>query len=421
MSFRNFFIAGLLSCVALQSANAQDFDPRSGPVDDPAVANAIPTSADANPVLNPFVAAGSDSASTDPLYSAGPANEAIGRNPELQQVLHEAEKKTTYVGNCVGPAGPAGCVPPPLTNGAAGCCDPCLQRHRSGIFADYLFLGATGVDMPYALPVDGLGAVNVLQGRAAVADTKYDSGFRVGGIVALDDCTSIMATYWYFMSHDQDQRLLSGGGAPFLLAQLTDPGTMNVAADSLLARASYDVDFQMVDLVLRRALLRTRTTMINAVAGVRYAHLSQDLRAQYFILGDTRVNSDIDFNGIGPRIGLEGEAVSCSGFLVYGNTHANFLVGTFNADYLQSNIFSGPQSFTSIDDTRVVTQLELELGVGWQSCNGRFRITAGYYIASWLNTITNPVFIRGVQDRRLENLHDTIGFNGLTVRAMIQF
>jgi hypothetical protein len=96
-------------------------------------------------------------------------------------------------------------------------------------------------------------------------------------------------------------------------------------------------------------------------------------------------------------------------------------VGTFRADYLQSNVFTGSQSFVSIDDNRIVTQLELELGVGWQSKSGRYRFTVGYYISSWHNAITQPKFIRGVQDRRLENLDDRIGFNGLTARAMIQF
>lgn len=419
MSFRSLIAVGLLSCVALPSTFAQDIDPRSGPMDNPA-AEPIFRPSETNPPLEPLYSERDNDAAPEVLPYGKPTNYGVDGDPALQQIGHTAAQPSPNTADCVGPA-PQGCVPTPLCQQAAGCCDPCLRRHRSGIFADYLYLGATGVDMPYALPVDGLGPVNVLQGQAAVADTKYDSGFRIGGIVALDDCTSIMVTYWHWMSNDNSKAAFTGGGAPFLAAQLTDPGTMNVAADSLLARANYDIDLNMVDLVARRALLRTRTTLINAVAGLRWAELNQELRAQYFILGDTRVNSDVDFSGIGPRIGLEGEAVSCSGFLVYGNTHANFLVGTFNADYLQSNIFAGPQSFTSIDDTRIVTQLELELGVGWQSKNGTFRFTAGYYISSWYNVITNPVFIRGVQDRRLENLHDNIGFNGLTVRAMIQF
>jgi Legionella pneumophila major outer membrane protein precursor len=453
MSFRNLLIVGLLGCVAWQSAYSQDVEPWSARDGEPAAAGPMTAAAESAPPSKPdFNESEGAVASPDAIFAAPPESVSISRNSDLEQIVHRAIQPAPNGGNCVGPAcaetnacaSPNGCAPPmtnpaaewrdrrqtrmttlfggpPLTNAAAECCDPCLLRHRHGIFADYLFLSATGIDMPYALPVDGLGPVNVLQGPAAVADTKYDSGFRVGGIVALDDCTSIMATYWHYRSDSQDERLLSGGGAPFLLAQMTDPGTMNVAADSLLARARYDVDFDMVDLVLRRALYRSQTSMFNAVAGVRWARLSQNLQAEYSILGQTFVNSDVDFSGVGPRIGLEGEYVSCSGFLVYANTHANFLVGTFNADYLQSNIFTGSQSFTSLDDTRVVTQLELELGLGWQSKCGTFRFTVGYYIAGWYNCITNPVWIRGVQDRRLENLHDDIGFNGLTARAMIQF
>jgi Legionella pneumophila major outer membrane protein precursor len=426
MSFRNCLFAGVLACVALPSASAQDVEQWSPRGIGPAASGVMPAAAESEAVeRTSYNESEGDIASPDAVFAAPPESVSISRSPELEQIVHRAiQPPPAPAGNGAGPAGgncvtPNGCVPAPMTK--AGCCDPCLLRHRHGIFADYLFLSATGIDMPYALPVDGLGPVNVLQGQAAVADTKYDSGFRVGGIVALDDCTSVMGTFWHFRSDSQDERLLTGGGAPFLLAQMTDPGTMNVAADSLLARARYDVDFDMVDLVLRRALYRSQTSMFNAVAGVRWARLSQNLQAEYSILGQTFVNSDVDFSGVGPRIGLEGEYVSCSGFLVYANTHANFLVGTFNADYLQSNIFTGSQSYTSIDDTRVVTQLELELGLGWQSKCGTFRFTVGYYIAGWYNCITNPVWIRGVQDRRLENLHDDIGFNGLTARAMIQF
>jgi hypothetical protein len=296
-----------------------------------------------------------------------------------------------------------------------------LLKHRHGIFVDWLYLSAHGVDLPYALPVDGLGPVNVLRGPAAIADNKYESGFRVGGIVALDDCTSIMATFWHFQSSEGDSKFLPGGTGAFYQATLTDPGTMNVAADSLLTRANYDIDFEHIDLVVRRAFVRSKTTMVNAVAGVRYAHLNQLLDAQYSILGATSVRSDIDFYGIGPRLGLEAEYVSCHGFLVYGNTHANFLAGTFDADYRQDNIFAGTQSFTTFDDTRLVTQLELELGLGWQSKCGTFRFTAGYYINQWYNAMTTPVWIRGVQSRQFENRDDRIGFNGLTVRAMVQF
>lgn len=301
-----------------------------------------------------------------------------------------------------------------------GCCNPCLRRHRHAIFGDYLLLSATNVDLPYALPQNGLAAVAVLNGPAATAESQYESGFRVGGVYAIDDCTSLMGTYWYFNSSDRDQEFLPGGTS-FFRALLTDPGTQNVANDSLQANSRYDIDFQIIDLVARRAIYRSQSTIVNLVAGVRYGHLSQDLVATYQILGRTTVDTDIDFHGIGPRLGIDAEAVSKSGFLVYGNAHANFLVGVFDADYNQSNAFAGPQSFTSYEDSRMVTQLELELGLGWQSECGNYRITAGYYLTSWTNAVTTPVLVRGVQRRRLADLDDSIGFNGLTVRAMIQF
>lgn len=49
------------------------------------------------------------------------------------------------------------------------------------------------------------------------------------------------------------------------------------------------------------------------------------------------------------------------------------------------------------------------------------RVMVGDFISSWMTAVTNPVFIRGVHCRWLENLHGTIGFNGPTVHATIQF
>lgn len=353
----------------------------------------------------------------------------IGRaeNGDLRRVLGEETVTPVTTGTeTVTGTGKTSCAP-----GAGGCCDtpscepecctPCCRRHRCAVFGDLLLLSATNVDLPYALPASGLGPVNVLNGPAATAESQYETGFRVGANYAFDDCNSLMGTFWHFDSSDRDQESLPGTGGSFFRALLTDPGTQNVAADSLATRSRYDIDFTMIDLVWKKAIYRNESTLVNAVVGARYAHLSQDLVATYQILGTTTVDMDTDFHGIGPRLGIDADSVSSSGFLVYGNAHANFLVGVFESDYRQNNVFAGAQSFTSYEDSRFITQLELELGVGWQSCCGKYRITAGYYMAGWFNAVTVPALVRGVQRRQLEDLDDTIGFNGLTVRAMIQF
>jgi hypothetical protein len=159
--------------------------------------------------------------------------------------------------------------------------------------------------------------------------------------------------------------------------------------------------------------------------GARYAHLEQDFRGDFSILGATTVTTNIEFDGVGPRIGMEGECHAKYGFFVFGRGFANFLVGEFKANYLQTNVFAGVQANTSIEDSRIVPNFDLELGVGWQSRNGRFRIMGGYYLSCWFNTLTTPSFIQGVQNSNFttngDNFRDRLLFDGLMARLEVRF
>src|SRR5882757_6747205 len=85
-------------------------------------------------------------------------------------------------------------------------CDDCspVWAHRSGVFGEIMVLRARGAEVAYAVPIDGAivpPPVPPIQlGPIAVADPDYSAGFRVGGQVALDDCTSVGLAYTRFQS-----------------------------------------------------------------------------------------------------------------------------------------------------------------------------------------------------------------------------
>ena len=87
-------------------------------------------------------------------------------------------------------------------------CDTCSEDpfwvHRSGIFAEWIFLRAGNVDIDYALPVDGTASSAVPTGPLGVADPQRDSGFRVGFDIRIDDESSFRATYHFFESSTDD-------------------------------------------------------------------------------------------------------------------------------------------------------------------------------------------------------------------------
>ena len=65
----------------------------------------------------------------------------------------------------------------------------------------------------------------------------------------------------------------------------------------------------------------------------------------------------------------------------------------------------------------------MELGAGWQSCDGRFRITAGYYLAAWLNMMPTPEYLSTVREspNSFERQTKTLTLDGLTLRAEWRF
>jgi hypothetical protein len=73
-----------------------------------------------------------------------------------------------------------------------------------------------------------------------------------------------------------------------------------------------------------------------------------------------------------------------------------------------------------------MTILDMELGIGWQSPCGRVRVTSGYMISSWFNSVTTDQWIRSVSrnnfvGQRDGMSYDTLMFDGLTVRAEYRF
>jgi hypothetical protein len=299
------------------------------------------------------------------------------------------------------------------------CCDTCIPfwQHRSGVYADFLYLQARGVDTAYALPRDGVDpATSVPFGGVGTADPDYQPGIRFGVNHALDACSSIGASYTWYESTTNGE---INTQAPLVIHSLvTHPGTASAAADSLVANTSYDIDFDLIDVDYRRLLSGGRNHAINYLVGARYGRLEQNFRSgQPISPGTTSVFTDLDFEGAGPRFGLEGERkAECSGFMVYGRTYASFLAGDIQSDYIQENTFAQTQVTTGWNDSRVIPILEYEVGAGWQNHDGTIRVSGGYYMAGWFNMLTNRDYIQAVQTNDYVERYETVTFDGLTAR-----
>lgn len=296
--------------------------------------------------------------------------------------------------------------------------------HRSGVFADLLVIRPGNIDYVYA--VEQTGTLPTDSPTGPVGRVGFDAapGYRLGGNFALSDCTSIQASYTWFEDGTNDSITATNGNV--LIFQPGVPSIPNVGASNNEASARYDISFEQFDIDYRGLLYGTCDSAINYFAGLRYAGLEQRLRAQEDIGapdGIATVNTDIDFDGFGIGFGLDGMRRSAyTGLLIYGRASSSFVAGEFKADYRQTTQF-GPNSIVgnSLVDYRVMTILQSELGLGWESECGTVRALVGYQFAGWFNSLTTGTYIAGVQNRQFDELWETISFDGLVGRLEVRF
>ncbi len=304
---------------------------------------------------------------------------------------------------------------------AHSCYIPTWRAH-----GEFLLLRPGSDKVSYAVPIDGAiappdGVPPVQVGRESVLDPGYNAGFRVGFDRALTDRTSLGLVYSHFESRTSDQVTVEAPGV--LRSLINHPGTVAAPTDFLDASGRYGIDFRMADIEFRRHLSCGPQHLVSGLVGVRYAHLDQRLASEFTDgIAIETVDSRINFDGGGIRFGLEGERHSArSGFLAYGKTGASFLAGEFSSSYVQADSFRDVVVDTGWREDRVVTILDVELGVGWTSADGGLRLTAGYMFSGWLNTLTTGELIQAVQTNDSVSVHDTLTFDGLAVRGELRF
>jgi len=284
--------------------------------------------------------------------------------------------------------------------------------HRTGAFAEALYLRPRGATVAFGDPQLG----GVSNGAVGTINPQYSGGYRLGATFAMSRTASIQLAYTNFQSEANGSIFTA---APFAIQSLvTNPiGPATGLADF----ARYTTRFQFADVDYRRLLAGGRNWYVNYSMGTRYGILTQQFRSEQLgALSTTNVGTNINFEGVGARFGLQGaRQANNRGFLIYGKSFGSILAGNNRASYLQTNNLAGVQSTSAWRDFRTVPILEYEVGGGWRSANGRVQITAGYYFGAWFNTVSTGNFIQTVQTSNYNssiNNSSTITFDGLTTR-----
>ena len=312
--------------------------------------------------------------------------------------------------------------------GACGqcCCDPCCCGPKWFAFGDYLYMRARDAEVAYAVPIDG--PVNNPDdpkfqiGPTAVADFDYESAFRAGFGVGLGNMMSVGVTYTSFDTDTSSSTSVLPGDLIHTLVSHRDTDTAD--QQFLSAAADYSMDFDLVDVDFRRVVSCGCGHQITCLLGARYAGLQQDFLADFGVPNEQEiVTTDVHFDGGGIRLGLDAEWYGCNRrCFVYGRSAASFVAGQFKASYTQEDLFAQQVIYTDWQAGRIVTMLDLEVGIGLSSRNGRVRASVGYMVSGWFNTVNTDEFIKAVAvTSDFTGLNNSMSFDGAVARAEIRF
>lgn len=291
-------------------------------------------------------------------------------------------------------------------------------------FGEFLYLRPRNAEVPFAVEVNSAVNPNVTPiqfNRFGVTDPDYQPAFRAGFGTFLDRWSSLTAQYTMFESSSTDTIARTGVNTG-IASLISHPLTAQANATGQNASADYDLNYHLIDIDYRDLFSYSCHHHLALLFGVRYANLDEEFNMNLPIQGNETVATDIDFEGAGLRFGLEGERFSGGGqFLIYGRTHASLVAGRFNASYAQGQNYDASVVNTAWEGGRIVPILDLELGIGWMSACGGWKLTGGYVYSAWYNTVKTDQWINAVQTNNLSDLSDSLTFDGLMARIEGRF
>lgn len=165
---------------------------------------------------------------------------------------------------------------------------------------------------------------------------------------------------------------------------------VNFVADHFVTAADlrhYETTWNEVNVELGQRVDFSPTNTLRFHGGIQYAHINSSINRGLLTTG---FNSD--FNGFGPRAGLDMNYGLGNGFGVYAKGATALLVGTSSfADLMIANTLSGSR-------TLVVPEFEAKLGANYTYtlAQGDLTLDAGYMWFDYLNVHHNTATTAGI-------------------------
>jgi hypothetical protein len=313
-----------------------------------------------------------------------------------------------------------GCSSVGCDSSGCGCQGLCFGW---SVYGEFLYLRARNAEVVFAVETNNAvapPAVPIPVEPLGIVDPDFEPAFRFGVTYNLDRCSSVTLQYTMFESDTFNRINLVTGGFE-IQSLLTHPSTTQAAQGGVYSDAKYDISFNLIDMDYRQLIRYNCNRSTTFLVGIRYADMEQELFSNLPIGGNETVDTDIDFYGAGLRMGLEHERNLFRGLSAYGKLHGSLLAGEWTADYDQGNNFDASVVDTTWKAGRLTPVLDFEVGMGWTSKCGFWRLNAGYIYSAWFNGVNTNDWIDAVRKNNFVDLSSNITFDGLTARLETRF
>lgn len=320
------------------------------------------------------------------------------------------------------------------------CCPPeycspefCAPCSSWVVYGEWLYWRARRCQLDIAF--DGLPTTSAdsSTGRVHSVEPSYDHGFRVGfqkycGDLFLD------AFYTYFRN-DETLSVVNTDG---LVGTRLIPFSSVITQGGFdLAIGKWDIDYDTVDILVGYQWNRKKCFHPYIFGGFKYASIDQKLRTTYsepaeLFTGDfDRIIQKLDMDAYGIDLGFGAKYSIFNCFNVFGRFSYDVLLGDFKRRFIyESFLVDTGETTRSIDlhdeCWHSISVFNFLFGVGYEhlftNCwCANLGISVGYEFHQWIN---QPDFLGILSASTMDQLDrhlQSLGFDGLFVRASLGF
>ncbi|MBY0529013.1 MAG: hypothetical protein K2P51_02355 [Rhabdochlamydiaceae bacterium] len=288
---------------------------------------------------------------------------------------------------------------------ATGPCNVKEPHNAIFISGELLLWKPNQTGMTYCLSVSEFTSPLGKKNKEIHQASQWATGFRVGTGAVFIGAPCDISFYWtrfHNTSHGSSSK-------PFIIgSQLLGIGNAFPVGGSGVGggkpHSTWDLDFDTAELDFGYRLCFNERYLLRPYFGVTAGWINQLQSIKYpnflgtnNVVFSAKIKQTNDFNGVGPKLGLQGNMAMGAGFGIMGNFAASFFYGTahnpvkydINGDLAD---FPVPQSKVTYRQHRIIPALQAQVGLTWGIvCTKHFTIDlaalyeAQYFFGTWRN------------------------------------